>query len=132
MKLTWQPTVGPIVTLGDDTANRTIRVEEFGGIGAVQQDGLFRAALPFLNARGNVQGRFVASVTNVLDSQDLAAVFMATEYARIAQQGNLAWARASTIFTFASSVLEEVTMVEIMGVRIAVRYAWRVGSLTVP
>lgn len=118
------------MTLGDDSVNRTIRIEEFGGIAAVQQDPLFRSAYPFLNSRNNIQGRFVAVVVNVKDTQDLAAAFMTAEYARAGQQGTLVWTRAATIATFASSTLEEVVMAEIMGVRIGVRYGWRVGAVT--
>lgn len=131
MNLIW--TVGGTpVTLGDDSAKKTILVESGpGGQAQVQVAQFFRGANPALYPRGNAQGQFIFTVTQTFATQDLANAFIKAEYARIGQQGSLAWGRGeSTTFTMADAVLRAVIPARILGVQVVMRYTFDITTLT--
>lgn len=132
MNLIWTAAGGSAVTLGDDSAKKTILVESGpGGQAQVQVAQFFRGTNPALYARGNAQGQFVFTVTQTFGSQDLANAFLKAEYARIGQQGSLAWGRGeSTTFTMANAVLRAVMPARINGVQVQMRYTFDITTLT--
>lgn len=130
MNLIWTPTGGTAVTLGDDSAKKTILVESLGGQSKVQPAEFFRGNNPALYPRGNTAGQFVFTVTQTFATTDLASAYIKTEYGRLNQQGSLAWGRAGTTFTFALAVLKNVATAKINGVQIVMRYTLEFTTLT--
>ncbi len=136
MKLVWTPE-GAVqsVTLGDDVGasgpRKTIQVESLTGECEMQEDRLAFAEHPALRSGGNVAGDLTVVVTQSFADLDAASVFLLTEYGRIGQRGDLAWARAGTLFRFRRALLRHVEPVEINGVKIRQRYIWRIGAMEI-
>lgn len=133
MKLEWTKRGATVaVVLGDDadrTTKGTIAIEDLGGEAIVQIEPLAFGANPFQETRNNVAGQFVFTVTRTFASQDLANAYLAAEYARIGEQGNLVWSRAAKLFTFTNAVLRAVRPAQIQGVKVIMRYTFNITTL---
>ena len=130
MKLTWTPSGGAgAVVLGDDSVKSTIIVEQLDAPALVQKLLFFRGVNAQLVARGGDEGTFVCVIQPALANADAASAYLKTELARSNQAGSLAWGRVGAIFTFNGAVLRRVTLAELNGARLRLRYTFGFASL---
>ena len=130
MNLIWTPTGGAAVTLGDDAVKSTIVVEGLAAPYLVQKLLFFRGVKPTLTPRGGDEGSFVVTVQPNVANADAASAYLKAEYARRGQAGSLAWGRVTTTFTFTGAVLRSVSLVELNGARLRLRYSFGFADLT--
>lgn len=129
MKLIWTPTGGAVATLGDDSVKSTIVVEQLDAPALVQKLLFFRGVNCQLVPRGGDEGVFVAVVQPPLANSDAASNYLKAEYLRSGQAGALAWARVGVTFTFTGAVLRRVTVAELNGARLRIRYTFGFASM---
>jgi hypothetical protein len=130
MNLIWTPTGGGAVTLGDDSVKKTVIVEQLDGPALIQKMLFFRGTVPTLTPRGGDEGIFVAVIQQSFATTDLASAYIKAEYARRGQKGGLAWGRVSTTFTFTGAVIRRVTLAELGGVKIRMRYTFGFADMS--
>ena len=130
MNLIWTPTGGSAVTLGDDSVQATIVVEQLDAPALVQKLLFFRGVNCSLVPRGGDEGVFIAAVQPNLANSDAASTYIKNEYARRGQAGSLAWGRVSTTFTFTGVVLRRVSFPKINGALLNVRYTFGFASMS--
>jgi hypothetical protein len=65
-----------------------------------------------------------------LANSDAASTYIKNEYARRGQAGGLAWGRAGTTFTFTGAVIRRVTVAELNGARLRIRYTFGFASMS--
>jgi hypothetical protein len=130
MNLIWTPTGGSAVTLGDDSVKKTIVVEQLDAPAQVQKLSFFRGVNVQLMPRGGDEGIFVAVVQPNLADSDAASAYIKNEYARRGQAGGLAWGRVGTTFTFTVAVIRRVTVAELNGARLRIRYTFGFASMS--
>jgi hypothetical protein len=129
MNLIWTATGGAPVTLGDDSVKQTITVEQLDAPAVVQKLLFFRGVNAQLVARGGDEGVFVAVVQPPLATSDQASTYIKNELARIGQAGTLAWGRVGTIFNFTGVVIRRVTVAELNGARLRIRYTFGFAAM---
>ena len=129
MNLVWTPTGGSAVTLGDDSVKQTITVEQLDAPALVQKLLFFRGVNCQLVPRGGDEGIFVAVVQPSLANSDAASTYIKNEYARRGQEGGLAWGRVGVTFTFTGAVIRRVTVAELNGARLRIRYTFGFASM---
>ncbi len=118
------------MTLGDDSAQKTITVETLDLPSLVQKILFFRGLVPQLIPRGGDEGNFVAVVQQSFATTDLSSAYIKSEFARANQTGALAWGRVATTFTFNGATIRRVTLAEMSGVKIRMRYTFGFASMT--
>jgi len=130
MNLVWTPSGGSAVTLGDDSSKKTVIVETLDLPSLVQKILYFRGTVPQLAPRGGDEGSFVAVIQQSFTTTDLASAYIKSEFARVNQAGSLAWGRVATTFTFNGAVIQRVTLAELAGVKIRMRYSFGFASMS--
>ena len=116
--------------LGDDSVKSTIIVEQLDAPALVQKLLFFRGVNAQLVPRGGDEGTFTCVIQPALATADAASAYLKAELARSGQAGSLVWGRVSAIFTFNGAVLRRVTVAELNGARLRLRYSFGFASLT--
>ncbi|HAO77827.1 MAG TPA: hypothetical protein DCQ92_02405 [Verrucomicrobia subdivision 3 bacterium] len=130
MNLIWTPTGLAAVPLGDDSVKKTVIVESLDAPALIQKLLYFRGVNARLIPRGGDEGVFTTVVQQSFATTDLASAYIKTELARSGQAGTLAWGRVGVIFTFTGAVIRRVTLAELDGVKIRMRYTFGFAGLT--
>ena len=128
--ITWTPSGGSLVTLGDDANKLTIRFGDASQECLVQDEPLAGGTNPYLKARGNVAGQFSFTATKSYASLDLMIAALLAELARCGQGGSLVLTRGSTTMTMAGAVLRSVSRApESEGVKLSITYQFRIKGV---
>jgi hypothetical protein len=133
VKAEWTISGPTTVTLGDDSVKQGTQLEQLGGAGLAQIEPLYGSAAPFMAMRGNVAGDCIFWAQKSHATQDAAATFFATEYARIGQSGSLVLTFNIHKLTMANAILKAVAKVnteEAPGVAWRIRYSFGITTCT--
>jgi len=130
MKADWTPAGGSAVTLGDDSVKATITLEALGLESAEQVDQLFRAAAVTRRARGNTAGDCVFTVGKSHATAVAALAYLKAELVRVDKKGSLVLTDGTTTVTMANALLRAVTLDQVRGVRVWIRYRFGISTIT--
>ena len=136
MKIVFTPTGGSATTLADSSATPLIAavIEQWGGQSVVQTEKRYGQETEIDFPRGNVGGAFVFTAgCSYDDYNDTLAAFVAG-FSLLNLQGALVvtYIPGSTTATMANAVLRDVHRVKWDGLRLELRYTFKITTITSP
>jgi len=135
MRVTFTPTGDSAVTLADSSAAPLIAgvLEQFGGASLVQTEKRYGQSTEIDFPRGNIGGDFIFTAGCSYATLDAAAGAFAAAFALLNEQGSLAFTpnpAGSVTLTMANAILRDVHRVKWDGVRLELRYTFKITTIT--
>jgi hypothetical protein len=136
MKIVFTPTGGSAATLADSSATPLIAavIEQWGGQSVVQTEKRYGQEAEIDFPRGNVGGDFVFTAGCSYENYDDTLAAFVTGFSLLNLQGVLVvtYIPGSTTATMANAVLRDVHRVVLNGLRLELRYTFKITTITSP
>lgn len=136
MKIVFTPTGGSATTLADSSATPLIAavIEQWGGQSTVQTEKRYGQATEIDFPRGNVGGDFIFTAGCSYDSYDDTLAAFVTAFGLLNSQGTLVvtYIPGSTTATMENAVLRDIHRVILNGLRLELRYTFKITTITSP
>lgn len=136
MKIVFTPTGGSATTLADSSATPLIAavIEQWGGQSLVQSEKRYAQATEIDFPRGNVGGDFVFTAGCSYDDYDDTLAAFVNAFNLLNLQGALVvtFFPGSATATMDNAVLRDVRRVVLNGLRLELRYTFKITTITSP
>jgi hypothetical protein len=136
LKIIFTPTGGSPATLADHTASPAINavIEQWGGQCVVQTEKRYGQSAEIDFPRGNVGGDFVFTAGCSYDDYDDTLAAFVTAFGLLNLQGALVvtYIPGATTATMPNAVLRDVRRTVLNGLRLELRYTFKITTITSP